>query len=205
MLKVILVILIPTFYFFMSWFFPWDMFQGESTISVSYAFDLIFSIGVLIYFKEKEFMGKLNQIGCLLRLIVGILVATACVYLSKVLEFNVPFKYLDNLGVQLLFFAPIFEELVFRGAFYRVLKSARLPEVPILGISAILFSFSHIVAIWHLPPEFHGFVGFQVFYTLILGWLCTKSRIKSKGLVAPMIIHFSFNLVFYIAVIREVI
>ena len=59
---------------------------------------------------------------------------------------------------------------------------------------------SHLPALWFLPEEFHGFIGFQLFYTLLLGWICAKSRVKTNGMLEPVVLHFAFNLIFYIAV-----
>ncbi|MBT4792381.1 MAG: CPBP family intramembrane metalloprotease, partial [Halobacteriovoraceae bacterium] len=101
--------------------------------------------------------------------------------------------------LQLLLLAPLIEELVFREGFVALFEKFKLNKILILSLNSILFSLSHLPALWHLPVEFHSFIAFQVFYTLILGWICTKVRIETKGLALPIIHHFLFNLIFYVA------
>ena len=52
-MRYFLILLVPGFYFYMSWFFPWNLFEIKSTISITYLFDIIFS-AIVIYFTQKK-------------------------------------------------------------------------------------------------------------------------------------------------------
>ncbi len=194
--------LIPFVYFSISWFFPWDSLQSEGTVSISYVFDVIFCLAIFLGFKRKDYIGKINILGLLLQLLVVVLLACLFVYISFEMKLNAPFKYVDHLLLQILILAPIIEEAVFRGAFIEFAEKLKLNFIVSISINSVLFSLSHLPAIWNLPNEFHSFIGFQLFYTVILGGICTYSRLKTKGLISPILLHFCFNLVFYIAVIK---
>lgn len=198
----LVILLVPTFYFLMSWSFPWDKFQFNSTVSVAYIFDALFGVSVLYAFKKKEVIGKLSLVGSAIRSLAIASCGAACVYAIIVTGLNSPFRFIEHPILQLLIFAPILEELVFRGAFFETFQKMRLRGEVAHSLNTILFSFSHITGLWFLPSEFHSFIVFQMFYTLLLGWVCTKSREKTGGVVEPIILHFIFNLVFYIGVVK---
>jgi membrane protease YdiL (CAAX protease family) len=184
----------------MSWFFPWDIFKIESSISISYIFDIIFVTVILAILKKRNLVGRLDIKGFSVRLLATLSIAILCVGLTKIIPLNAPFKYIEFLFIQILILAPIIEELVFRAAIFEICENAKLNKQVTVLFNAILFSISHIPALWFLPVEFHSFIGFQLFYTLILGWVCAKSRLKTGGVVEPMLLHFVFNLVFYISI-----
>ena len=199
-MKLLIVFIVPIFYFYMSWFFPWDIFQSKSTISITYVFDTFFVLTTFFIFKNKKILGKLDRKGFVFRLSAVSAIGVFCILIAKSLELKSPFKYIEYLFIQILILAPIIEEFVFRGAFIQVFENAKLKKPVIIYLNAILFSMSHLPALWFLPEEFHGFIGFQLFYTLLLGWICAKSRVKTNGMLEPVVLHFAFNLIFYIAV-----
>ena len=188
-------------YFNISIFLPWESLSFDSTISSSYFFDFLYWLAVALWLKEEPQFGELKPKGAMLRgILVGILGTIFCM-ISIFSNFESPFKYLDHLSLKLLVLAPFFEEIVFRGAFFDLLeKIPRLPQKIKLIINAILFSGSHAAALAVLPKEYFTFIYYQLFYTLVLGWICAKSRERSKGLAEPVIIHFIFNLMFYLAI-----
>jgi membrane protease YdiL (CAAX protease family) len=184
----------------MSWGFPWQKIQFHSTISVTYLFDFVFAASVFMLTKKKHIFGKLELSGTLIRSAAVLAVAICCVLFIKGVGLLTPFKFIEHQVFQLLLFAPLLEEAVFRGAFYEAFYKVHLKPDIIIMLNTILFSFSHVTGYWFLPGEFHGFITFQIFYTLILGWICSKSRFKTYGILEPILLHFLFNLVFYIGV-----
>jgi membrane protease YdiL (CAAX protease family) len=70
---------------------------------------------------------------------------------------------------------------------------------------AAIFAFSHMVGLSVLPAEYVPFIGFQVFYTFLLGLICGQALLRFHSVFAPMVLHFIFNLVFYIALATELI
>lgn len=194
------LIIAPIFYFYMSWFFPWDIINVKSTISISYLFDIFFAATIFLSLKKKPKIGYFKKNSSIFMSLSTIILGIICVSLTKQIGFKAPFKYIDYLFVQILILAPIIEELVFRGAFMELAENAKLSSRVSLTFNALLFSFSHASALWHLPNEFKNFIWFQILYTLILGFICARSRLSSGGILKPILLHFGFNLVFYVAI-----
>lgn len=202
MLKVFILLISPILYFSISWYVNWESFAPDSTISPSYLFDIIFSLSVFTIFKKVNFYKKLKIKPFIIRIIFITIIAILSVSTARFFEILSPFKYVENLLLQMLILAPIIEELVFRGAFFEIQKYCEKRTKVLLFFNAILFSLSHLSGIFNLPIEFHGFIFFQMIYTLILGWVCAKSRLESQGFFEPILLHFCFNLVFYIGVLE---
>ena len=53
--------------------------------------------------------------------------------------------------------------------------------------------------------EYVPFIGFQVFYTFVLGVICGQALLRFHSVLAPICMHFIFNLSFYIALQLEII
>ncbi len=192
--------LVAIFYFSVSWFFPWDTIQFKSSISVSYVFDILFVAVIFFALKKRVYVGKLDKTKSFLRIVFISLFGFACVIFTKNFGLLSPFKYVDNLFLQILILAPLIEELVFRGAFLDICEKYNISKQVALFSNAFLFCISHSSALWYLGSEFHPFIYFQLFYTLVLGWVCAKARIETKGLLEPILLHLSFNIIFYLAV-----
>ncbi len=199
-MKYYLVFLYPIVYFSLSWFLPWDSIQWESSISVTYVFDLLFAFGVYLIHKPKMSL-RLTK-GMLPRVLAISAVAFIAIFTSLQLNLLSPFRYVDNLFIQILILAPIVEELVFRFALFEPFKLI-IPNKNILFIfNGLLFSLSHGKALSVLPEDFHSFIYFQIGYTFILGWICSKAKFKSGSILEPILLHFIFNLIFYYSVVH---
>ncbi len=190
-------------YFAFSWGLPWH--KLPSTISFSYVFDFLFALGVSFLFRLPwKFRWRVNKntlISFLEILALGVGTVAAIWYM----EIEMPFRLVYNLEWHLLIFAPILEELVFRQTFQRVLiKNMGGKRVTSMLVAAI-FAFSHLVGLSVLPVEYVPFIGFQVFYTFILGVICGQALLRFHSVFAPMALHFVFNLIFYIAMQFEII
>jgi membrane protease YdiL (CAAX protease family) len=70
---------------------------------------------------------------------------------------------------------------------------------------ASIFAFSHLIGLSVLPPEYVPFIGFQVFYTFLLGLLCGQAMLRFHSVLAPIVLHFIFNLTFYAALQFDII
>lgn len=190
----------PIIYFACSWLLPWDSIQWDSSISVTYIFDLIFALSVYLIHKPKMSL-RLTK-GILPRLFAISVLAFVTILISLQLNLLSPFRYVDNLFIQILILAPIVEELVFRFALFEPFKLI-IPNKNILFIfNGLLFSLSHGKALSVLPQDFHAFIYFQIGYTFLLGWICSKAKFKSGSILEPIVLHFVFNLIFYYSVIN---
>jgi len=184
-------------YFAFSWGLPWH--KIPSSVSFSYVFDLLFALSVSFFFrlpwKFKWHFGRntLMTIAEVLALAIGSIAAI------WYLEIEVPFRLVNNLEWHLLLFAPILEELVFRQTFQRVLISTMGGKRVTSMLVAAIFAFSHLIGLAVLPSEYVPFIGFQVFYTFVLGVICGQSLLRFHSVLAPIFMHFLFNLSFYLA------
>ncbi len=190
-------------YFAFSWGLPWQ--KIPSTISFSYVFDLLFALGVSFFFRLPwKFRWNINKntfkvIGEVLALATG---AIAAIWY---MDIEIPFRLVNNLEWHLLLFAPLLEELVFRQTFQRVLIANMGGKRVTSMLVASIFAFSHLVGLMVLPVEYVPFIGFQVFYTFVLGVICGQSLLRFHSVLAPIFMHFIFNLCFYLAIQFEII
>ena len=190
-------------YFAFSWGLPWH--QLPSTISFSYIFDLIFALSVSFFFRLPwKFRWHVTKKSFLAMLEVFAL-AVGSIATIWYLDIEIPFRLVTGLEWHLLIFAPILEELVFRQTFQRVLISSVGGKYVTSMLVASIFAFSHLVGLTVLPVEYVPFIGFQVFYTFILGLICGQALLRFHSVLAPICLHFIFNLSFYIALQLEII
>jgi membrane protease YdiL (CAAX protease family) len=77
--------------------------------------------------------------------------------------------------------------------------------LPLLWSHSVLHGLEHLVGLKVLPVEYVPFIGFQVFYTFVLGLICGQSLLRFHSVLAPMALHFIFNLTFYFALQLEII
>ncbi len=190
-------------YFAFSWGLPWQ--KIPSTISFSYVFDLLFALGVSFFFRLPwKFRWNINKntfkvIGEVLALAAG---AIAAIWY---MDIEIPFRLVNNLEWHLLLFAPLLEELVFRQTFQRVLIANMGGKRVTSMLVASIFAFSHLVGLMVLPVEYVPFIGFQVFYTFVLGVICGQSLLRFHSVLAPIFMPLLFNLCFYLAIQFEII
>ena len=190
-------------YFAFSWGLPWH--KIPSTISFSYIFDFLFALSVSFFFRLPWKFRWIITKQTLKATLEVILLASGAVLAIWYMDIETPFRLVNNLEWHLLLFAPILEELVFRQTFQRVLVSSVGGKYVTSMLVAAIFAFSHLVGLSVLPPEYVPFIGFQVFYTFLLGLICGQALLRFHSVFAPIFLHFVFNLIFYIALATELI
>jgi len=167
----------------------------------SYILEAVVCAICVLLFGVKKFVGLFPIKRLDLKLTALSLVSGLAVYKAAyALEIPIAFQMqaLETI-VFLLVVAPILEELIFRFVLWQPIARFTKSPVAALVATALLFSYAHLHAIWFVPPEFHAFVYYQTTYTLFLGLLCGFSLYKSNSLLSSMVLHFSFNLGFYLA------
>lgn len=90
--------------------------------------------------------------------------------------------YTDNIALSLVYivlFAPLCEEMMFRGFLLRTLSRA-FPEKAVVVVVTIAFALPHIQPVWVIVALFSSF-----FFTLI--------RIRYKNLTYSLLMHAGFN------------
>lgn len=190
-------------YFAFSWGLPWH--KIPSTISFSYIFDLLFALSVSFFFRLPWKFRWMITKQTLKATLEVLLLSGGAVLAIWYMDIETPFRLVNNLEWHLLLFAPILEELVFRQTFQRVLVSSVGGKYVTSMLVAAIFAFSHLVGLSVLPAEYVPFIGFQVFYTFLLGLICGQALLRFHSVFAPIFLHFIFNLVFYIALATEFI
>ena len=190
-------------YFAFSWGLPWH--KLPSTISFSYIFDLLFALGVSFIFRLPwKFRWNINK-QTFIAVLEVLAVASASIFAIWYMDIESPFRLVNGLEWHLLFFAPILEELVFRQTFQRLLiKQVGGKRVTSMLVASI-FAFSHLIGLTVLPVEYVPFIGFQVFYTFVLGLICGQALLRFHSVLAPIALHFLFNLSFYIALQLDIL
>lgn len=195
--------LLVILYFAFSWGLPWH--KLPSTISFSYIFDLLFTLGVSFFFrlpwKFKWHINKQSYKAIGEVLVLGL----SSIFAIWYMDIETPFRLVSGLEWHLLIFAPILEELVFRQTFQRFLVSQVGGKYVTSMLVALIFAFSHVVGLKVLPVDYVPFIGFQIFYTFVLGLICGQSMLRFHSVLAPIFLHFLFNLVFYLALMLEII
>lgn len=117
-------------------------------------------------------------------------------------ELLIPFDFSSTETlVLLLTVGPVLEELLYRGAIWRLFEilfegMGQRTWMIVLATS-LLFSFSHYHAVFSVPEEFQGFIRFQTLYTLGLGWAGALLRVKA-GLSGSILGHVCFNVGFWL-------
>lgn len=190
-------------YFAFSWGLPWQ--KIPSTISFSYIFDLLFALGVCFFFHLPWRLSFrfTKQVWIAIAEVFGL--AVCSLLAIWFMDIETPFRLVTGLEWHLLLFAPILEELVFRQTFQRFLINQLGGKRVTSMLVASIFAFSHLVGLTVLPAEYVPFIGFQVFYTFVLGLMCGQALLRFHTVLAPMFLHFIFNLTFYIAMQLEII
>ena len=190
-------------YFSFSWGLPWQ--KIPSSISFSYVFDLLFALSVCFFFRVPwKFKWNINK-EAFKSVVEVIALAVGSLFALWYLEIETPLRLVNNLEWHLLLFAPVLEELVFRQTFQRVLVSSMGGKRVTSMLVASIFAFSHLIGLSVLPPEYVPFIGFQVFYTFLLGLLCGQAMLRFHSVLAPIVLHFIFNLIFYAALQFDII
>ncbi len=173
---IVFLILVIT-YFAFSWGLPWQ--KIPSAISFSYVFDLLFALIVCFFFRVPwKFKWNINK-GTFKALAEIVALACGSLFALWYLEIETPLRLVTNLEWHLLLFAPLLEELVFRQTFQRVLISSMGGKRVTSMLVAAIFAFSHLIGLAVLPPEYVPFIGFQVFYTFLLGLLCGQALLQT--------------------------
>lgn len=101
--------------------------------------------------------------------------------------------------VFLLLIAPVLEELIFRFLLWQPIQILIKKPYLTLALTSLIFSYSHLHAIWFVPTEYHQFIILQTTYTLFLGLTCGFYIYRYSSLSSAIFIHFAFNLGFFAA------
>ena len=205
MIKHLAVFFIPGIYFLLLWLLPWEripLADSMGPFAPSIIFDILIICLYFGAFKKNPFEKKFPVVRISVTALISALLGILCIFIATKTQMLSPFKYLEFPMIKLLFIAPFVEEALFRGVFIDMGEKTKLNRKVALVFNSFLFSFSHMPALWFLDEVFHGFIIFQIFYTFLLGLLCTLARFMSGGIGAAILVHFVFNLIFYISIIK---
>jgi membrane protease YdiL (CAAX protease family) len=165
----------------------------------SYVLEFVLVLLVLCFglIQPWKLLGRKKDlfVGVPLALIAGGLVHRLATHSGIVIPFN--FTGPETV-IFLLLVAPVLEEAVFRYFLWKPFEFLAGRSVA-LFLTTVLFSYSHLHAIWSYPPEVHPFIYYQATYTLALGLAAGYFVWRWNSVLAAILIHFAFNLGFYLA------
>jgi membrane protease YdiL (CAAX protease family) len=166
----------------------------------SYELEAVLVIaGFFLYGSQSRALWSLNKF------IVGwamtaLSLGFAVYKLSGMMHIPIPFDLsAREMVIFLLVVAPILEEAVFRFFIWQPLQKSMGAKVAYV-LTVLLFSYSHFHSVWFVPAEIHPFITYQTVYTLFLAAICGWSIWRYNSLLGAMLIHFGFNLGFYLGV-----
>lgn len=165
----------------------------------SYSFEVLFVAGVMVLFRKRRpwfLLPHKHDVSLSLVLFVA---GSMTYLLAGTLGLGVPYDLNSNTTIFfLLLVAPILEELIFRVALWDSFKAiSDQALLPILG-STLLFSLGHMAAYWVVPSSIQPFVLYQALYVIPLSLVISYRRHYSQSALSAIIIHFAFNLGFFL-------
>ncbi len=102
---------------------------------------------------------------------------------------------LEGLGITYLYYAilcfsiAVFEEIIFRGVIYQVIRERKKDFWAII-ISSIIFSLAHLVNAFTLN---FGALAMQLGYSFLIGAMCSVAYKFSGSIYLPIFLHFIYN------------
>lgn len=134
--------------------------------------------------------------GSPIAIVVGFLIFKS----ARLTGIQIPFEFKNKETLLfLLVIAPILEEGIFRFFLWQPIQLLSGSRLTALIITSSLFSYSHLHALWFVPFEMHNFIMYQSVYTFFLGIACGLYVYRYSSLTSAILIHFAFNLGFYLA------
>jgi len=165
----------------------------------SYLFELAFAGFTLVVFRQKQAPTGIVTRARFLDGLAALCFGFVIYRLGSALNLPNPFDFTSvQVLLLLLVVGPILEELVFRGAIWRLLQVLRTSSSMALIGTTAFFSFAHFFSWWSVPAELHTFIAYQTVYTLFLGWFCGWRRGQTASIFPAILVHAFFNLGFYL-------
>ncbi|MCC6278647.1 MAG: CPBP family intramembrane metalloprotease [Oligoflexia bacterium] len=181
--------------------FPLDGFYARLHPLFSYGIEIIFAIAVGIGIYRKRLALKVNVTP---RFMMDLIFSWAFGYLvyrvAQQSGLLIPWDLNDSQNVLfLLLIGPLLEEFLFRHALWWPLAAFNKSMTRVILLSAILFAWGHLFAIFIVPQELYSFVLFQTAYTFLVSCWWGVRFVQTQSLATPIALHFLFNLGFYSA------
>jgi len=168
----------------------------------SYLFEVCFVVSCFLVYRKKKkhkiFNVELDK-NFLLQLLPWPFVGFIVYRLALKSTILIPFEFNSvQILLLLLIVAPVLEEFIFRYALWEAVSDLVKSDELKVWISSLLFSIGHLISMFMISPDFRPFVLYQSFYVIILGFGVSQMRIKTGSITGSILIHFLFNLGFYL-------
>ena len=165
----------------------------------SYLFELSLVALTLLLLRPKLSLRALTKPVALAISFLALVSGFGLRKLAAVAGLSVPMdSHSTETVVFLLAVAPILEELVFRFMIFRSIERV-FQSRSAWFVSSLLFSYSHLHAIWFVPADYHRFLIYQTIYTFPLALACGWMVRRQSSLLAAILVHATFNLGFFLA------
>lgn len=166
----------------------------------SYIFETICLLFATLLLGKKTLTALKTPKATLYGFIVALIAGFSIFKVAVLFGIGIPFDLSGSETILfLLVIAPILEESIFRLFLWEPLQSLTGRPLFVLLVTSVLFSYSHLHAIWFVPVEMQNFVIYQTAYTLVLGIGCGYFMYRYYSLAGAILIHFGFNLGFFIS------
>ena len=176
------------------------IFWRTITPYAAYAFEVAFVIWAWWVFKKRISFSPVSGTFTFLDLLLPLLTGFAAYRLGAFAQIPIPFDLTSwETRLLLLVIAPVLEELIFRGALWEALRTLVKTNSHVLTLTSVLFAVGHFLALWSVPMPLRSFVLYQTLYVLVLGLAAGWRRIVTDSVISPILIHFCFNLGFFLA------
>jgi membrane protease YdiL (CAAX protease family) len=176
-----------------------DSLWRKISIYWGYGFEVVYVAAVYYHYRNRiQFFSKkylFQLLAFLTALFCGFWIYELAIYSHLPIRFDMRSGEIIFL---LLIVAPILEEFIFRLALWEPLKELFGDESTVNILCAILFSVGHFTALWNVQIDYRAFVLYQTLYVILLALSCGWARIRTRSVFSSIIIHFGFNLGFFI-------
>lgn len=165
-----------------------------------YGFEVVFVILVFGIYRNWEWKKEPLGLGAGVTLFFALAAGFAAYEFTDVLGYVNPFNLKDpETVIFLLAIGPLLEELVFRGALWKLIEVVTGSSIAAFLFAAVAFSYAHYHVIQFVDASAASFIRYQAIYTLALGLFCGGMRML-YGFRAAWLTHLAFNFGFWIAV-----
>lgn len=165
----------------------------------AYLFELSLIAFTCVLLRPRFSIRALMKPLTLLAGVAALIAGFATLKLARLTGVAVPFNVHDRETVAMLLAgAPLLEEGLFRFMLFKPLERIFSSGLAVVATS-LMFSYSHLHAIWFVPAEYDKFIIYQALYTLPLAFACGWMVRRQRSLLSAVLVHMLFNLGFFLA------
>lgn len=151
-----------------------------------------FDYYALFFIREKHLLSSIIKT----IIVLGI---NTILYSGLIIQFIMKIEHLQRRKPFMFFmeiiFAPILEEMIYRGVLFNIFRGAHFSNIASSIISSLLFGISHLRHIFDhdYTPEKLKHIYFQLIYTTLFGCYTCYAYSVADSIIAPICLHACCN------------